>query len=88
MVTSREVLQFPGEHVYPVEPLPVPDLARLAESVSVGAGAGSRYPGLVLFAERPYPKSGWPTMTMPSPPQPRKALPVTSALFSSVSSTP
>jgi predicted ATPase/DNA-binding NarL/FixJ family response regulator len=47
LATSREVLKVPGEHVYPVAPLLVPDPAE-----PVAAGAGVKYPGLVLFAER------------------------------------
>jgi predicted ATPase/DNA-binding CsgD family transcriptional regulator len=47
LVTSRETLRLPGEEVYVVAPLPVPDPEQ-----TQAAGAFVRYPGLVLFAER------------------------------------
>src|SRR4051794_6668418 len=47
LATSRETLQLPGEEVYVVAPLPVPDPEQ-----TPAAGAFLRYPGLVLYAER------------------------------------
>jgi non-specific serine/threonine protein kinase len=47
LVTSREPLDIIGEHVYRVAPLPAP-----APDTVVAADAGTRYPALVLFAER------------------------------------
>jgi predicted ATPase/DNA-binding CsgD family transcriptional regulator len=47
LVTSREKLHLPGEEVYVVAPLPVPDPEQTQT-----AGAFVRYSGLVLFAER------------------------------------
>jgi predicted ATPase/DNA-binding CsgD family transcriptional regulator len=47
LTTSRQVLYIPGEQVYPVAPLAVP-----ASGGSLGARDGSRYPGMVLFADR------------------------------------
>jgi predicted ATPase/DNA-binding CsgD family transcriptional regulator len=43
LATSREALQVPGEHLYPVAPLPVPE---------AGQRQGEAYPAMTLFAER------------------------------------
>src|SRR3989440_11996884 len=49
LVTSREVLQLVGEHVYRVAPLAVPDPDPAG---TAAAQAMSRYPGVALFVER------------------------------------
>jgi non-specific serine/threonine protein kinase len=46
LATSREVMHLPGEHVYPVTPLAVPD----ADQPVTAAGMG--YPAVELFADR------------------------------------
>jgi predicted ATPase/DNA-binding CsgD family transcriptional regulator len=46
LATSREILHIPGEQVYPVAPLAVPDPDR------AGAVAGAQYPAMELFADR------------------------------------
>jgi non-specific serine/threonine protein kinase len=47
LVTSRQALGVPGESLFAVPPLPVPD----PEAV-LNAGAAIQYPTLALFAER------------------------------------
>ncbi len=47
LVTSREVLQVRGEHVYLVRPLPFPDPGQLA-----AGGDPFRYASIVLFLQR------------------------------------
>ena len=47
MVTSRVSLHVSGEHEFPVEPLPVPDLNRLPPVAEL-AGFGA----VALFAQR------------------------------------
>jgi predicted ATPase/DNA-binding CsgD family transcriptional regulator len=47
LITSRQVLNIPGEHLYPVSPFPVP-----TEEQSAEAGVGVSYPSLALFQER------------------------------------
>ncbi|MEV6872046.1 LuxR C-terminal-related transcriptional regulator [Amycolatopsis sp. NPDC051128] len=47
LATSRERLALPGEHLWPVSPLPVPEPGR-----PLPDGAWLRYPAMTLFAER------------------------------------
>jgi len=47
LATSREALRVPGEWLYPVPPLGVPE-----ESSTIDLQAIARYPALTLFAER------------------------------------
>ena len=47
MVTSREVLHLPAEHLYDVPPLTLPDLARLPESKLL-----LQYAAVALFVQR------------------------------------
>src|SRR5262249_53509814 len=47
LVTSRAPLRVRGEHVYPVEPLPLPDLKK-----KVGLKALSACPSVALFVQR------------------------------------
>ncbi|WP_166556044.1 protein kinase domain-containing protein [Mycolicibacterium sp. CBMA 226] len=47
LATSQQALRIAGEHLYPVLPLPVPNPAE-----PVGPELTTRYPSVVLFAER------------------------------------
>ncbi len=47
LVTSRAALRIQGEHEFPVPPLALPDLARLAESQDL-----VQYPAVALFLQR------------------------------------
>src|SRR5260370_2484234 len=46
LVTSRQALRVPGEHIMPVPTLPVP-----ASDVRLAPGLATQYPALALFAE-------------------------------------
>jgi len=52
LVTSRQRLRLSGEQVYPVPPLPVPDLDRLPDSLEEAAGVLAASPALALFVAR------------------------------------
>ncbi|MDT4989141.1 MAG: hypothetical protein QOI74_3235, partial [Micromonosporaceae bacterium] len=52
LVTSRERLSLYGEQVYPVPPLPLPDLAVLPHGEAGVARALSESPALALFEQR------------------------------------
>ncbi len=47
LVTSREVLRLSAEHLFPVPPLALPDLAKLPEQENLG-----RYAAVSLFVQR------------------------------------
>ena len=47
LATSREALRVPGEWLYPVPPLAIPE-----ESSSINVETASKFPALTLFAER------------------------------------
>ncbi|MEW2035507.1 AAA family ATPase, partial [Streptomyces roseifaciens] len=51
LATSRQSLGVTGEHVWPVPPLPVPDLDAEGECRFTSAAA-AEYPGILLFAQR------------------------------------
>ncbi len=47
LATSRQALRVPGESLFAVPPLPVPE-----PEAALGAGAAIQYPALALFADR------------------------------------
>ena len=52
IVTSREVLHLQAEMVYPIPPLPLPDLDQIPENISEYEILTSQYPAIELFIER------------------------------------